>query len=102
MYIYKPLVYSLEHPEIPVNILALSFEMSKEVLLAKLLSLYILDKYHIDISYSEIFSLDKPVSDDKLKYIYDARDWLTKIDDKLTTSLISFKSKLESINFVIQ
>lgn len=84
MYIYKPLVYSLEHPEIPVNILALSFEMSKEVLLAKLLSLYILDKYHIDISYSEIFSLDKPVSDDKLKYIYDARDWLTKVDDKLT------------------
>lgn len=84
MYIYQPLRYSLEHPEIPINILALSFEMSKEVLLAKLLSLYILDTYHVDVSYAEIFSLDGIVSEEKLKYIYDAREWLNKVDEKLT------------------
>lgn len=84
MYIYQPLRYSLEHPEIPINILALSFEMSKEVLLAKLLSLYILDTYHVDVSYAEIFSLDGIVSEEKLRYIYDAREWLNKVDEKLT------------------
>lgn len=84
MYVYQPLKYSMEHPEIPINILALSFEMSQEVLLAKLLSLYILDTYHIDISYSEIFSLNDVISDEKLNYIYDAKEWLNKVDEKIT------------------
>lgn len=83
-YLYKPLCYTLEHPETPVDILFYSLEMDSETLLAKLLSLYILDTYHVRISYKKIFSLDERLTDEEFKYIQDARTWLDKIDDHLT------------------
>ena len=83
-YVYKPLQYTLEHPEIPVDILYFSLEMSKETLCANLLSLYILDKYHVYISYKEIFSLDTPLSAEKLKYVKESREWLEKVMCHLT------------------
>ena len=63
-YLYKPLCYTLENPETPVDVLFYSLEMDSETLLAKLLSLYILDTYHVRISYRKIFSLDERLTEE--------------------------------------
>lgn len=52
-----------------INILYYSFEMSSDTLLAKLLSRYIYDEFNVIITYEEILSLTKPISDEHLEYI---------------------------------
>lgn len=84
MYVYMPLKYALSHPETPVDILYLSFEMEKSVLLAKLLSLYIADRYQKDLSYAEILSLGDIISEENLSIVYEAKEWLYRVDEKLT------------------
>ena len=63
-HVYKPLQFALENPNIPIKILYFSLEMSPEVLLAKLLSLFISDQFHVQISYKEILSLGGILDDD--------------------------------------
>ena len=83
-HVYKPLQYHLEHPEISVEVLVFSLEMSAEVLLTKLLSLYILDTYHESVSFSEILSLGTILNDAKYKLVVKAKEWLRKIKPHLT------------------
>ena len=77
-HVYKPIQYAIEHPETPVNILYFSLEMSGEVLLAKLLSLHILDQYKKIISYKEILSLGEVLNEEKYELILKAKTWLEK------------------------
>ena len=67
-----------------VNILYYSFEMASEVLYAKLLSRYIYDEYHVVITFEEILSLTKPISDDKLKIVNKCVPFLNKLENTLT------------------
>ena len=82
-HVYQPLKYALEHPETEVDILFFSLEMSSEVLYAKLLSLYIFDHYHKEISFSSILSLDSVLNDEDYNLICEAREWVEKIDKHL-------------------
>ena len=68
----------------PVSILYYSFEMSSDILFAKILSLYIFDTYGQVISYQEILSLTEPISDEKFFYIEQSRDWLLNIQKHVT------------------
>lgn len=83
-HVYKPLQFALENPNIPVKILYFSLEMSPEVLLAKLLSLFISDQFHVQISYKEILSLGGILDDDKFELICKAKAWLERVVQHLT------------------
>lgn len=79
-------VYNLlkDEREEGVSILYYSFEMSKESLYAKLVSLYIYDKYKIVIPYKEILSMQETISDYKYDLILSCQEWLEKVDSVLT------------------
>lgn len=67
----------------PISILLYSFEMSKEVVLAKVLSRYIYDKYNKIVTYEDILSLSKPISEENYAVVMDCQQWLTDLDNKL-------------------
>jgi replicative DNA helicase len=67
-----------------INILYYSFEMASEILYAKLLSRYIYDEYYMVITFEEILSLSKPISDEKLEVVSKCLDWLNKLENILT------------------
>lgn len=67
-----------------LNILYYSFEMSGDVLFAKLLSRYIYDKFDEVVTYEDILSLTKPISDKHKKLVDQCIDWLRVISNVLT------------------
>ena len=79
-------VYNLlkDEKEEGLSILYYSFEMSKESLYAKLVSLYIYDHFKEVIPYKEILSMQEKISDEKYELILACKDWLSKVDDILT------------------
>ena len=86
--VYTPFMHYLRNKDkdssLDVNFLLFSFEMSKEVLLAKLLSLYIHETYHKVISYSTILSLNETISDEDLQYVEASKNWLLELEKKCT------------------
>lgn len=90
--IYTPFKQKMENPNIDLHFLLFSFEMSAEVLLAKLLSLYIYDTYNRILSYGDILSLTTTISNEDLDFINDSRWWLEEFEkccdiiDKPTTA----------------
>ena len=66
-----------------LKIIYFSFEMSQEVLMAKLLSMHILDRYKVRIRYSEILSFGDKLSDDKFKYIEMSAAWMEEVEKHL-------------------
>jgi len=68
----------------PVNILYYSFEMSGDILYAKILSLYIYDTFNKVITYETILSLLQPISDENYEYIKKSEEWLFKLQESFT------------------
>ena len=66
-FVYQPLVQMLGNPKLKIIFFAL--EMSSEVLMAKLLSLHVLDTYGVKLEYKEILSLGTKLSDEKYALI---------------------------------
>jgi len=79
-YVYSPFMQHIQDPSINVNFLLFSFEMSAEVLFAKLLSVYIYETYGEIVSYDEILSLTGKCSDAHFKLIQDSIPWLEKLE----------------------
>ena len=71
-YVYSPLMHALEQG-LNISILYFSFEMSSEALFAKLLSLFIWEKYKKVVSFNDIMSLSKPMDDETFNIIVDAK-----------------------------
>lgn len=67
-----------------ISILYYSFEMSSDVLFAKILSRYIWDKFEKIITYEEILSLKTPISDEDYAYVLASQEWLEKISQNIT------------------
>lgn len=67
-----------------VSILYYSFEMSADILYAKLLSRHIYDEYGEIITYKDILSLTKIITDSQLEFIYKSRDWLNELQTHIT------------------
>lgn len=63
-----------------IHFLLFSFEMSAEVLLAKLLSTYIYEEYDKIISYGKILSLTEQLSDEDWEIIQKAKPWLEEFE----------------------
>ncbi len=68
----------------PISVLFYSFEMSKEVLFAKLISRYIWETFKQVITYEDILSLTSPISDEKYEYIKKSIDWIKYLDSLVT------------------
>lgn len=83
-HIYNPFKQYMKDKTIDVHFLIFSFEMSSEVLLAKLLSMHLYDKYHKVISYEEILSLTSPLTNEDLKLIESERSWLDELEKRCT------------------
>lgn len=69
---------------IPIAILMYSFEMSKEVLQAKLVSRYIWDEFGEVVTYEDILSLSTPISDFHNDLYEKSKHWLEKITKLMT------------------
>lgn len=67
-----------------VSIMYYSFEMSNEVLMAKLLSRYIYDEFGKIVTFEDILSLSKTISEDDYKSIQQAIKWLESVESILT------------------
>lgn len=80
-YVYQPLKQMLGDPRL--KIVYFSLEISKELLMAKLLSIYILDKYHESISFKELLSFTDKLDDYKYKIVIDAFSWLSEVEKHL-------------------
>lgn len=78
--VYQPFKQKIADPNIDLHFLLFSFEMSAEVLLAKLLSLYIYDQYQVVLSYGDILSLNGPLSDEHLALIEQSKWWLEEFE----------------------
>lgn len=78
--IYQPFIQHLANPDIDVHFLLFSFEMSAEVLLAKLLSLHLYDTYNKVLPYGEILSLTAKLSDEDYQLIEQSKPWMEKFE----------------------
>ncbi len=72
----------MRNPELDIHYLLFSFEMSAEVLLAKLLSTYIYEEYNKVISYDQILSLTDTLSEENYEIIVEAKQWLTIFESR--------------------
>lgn len=81
-YVYSAFKQYMLNKQLDVHFLLFSFEMSAEVLLAKLLSLYIYDTYNEILPYSEILSLGKICSDNHYQLIEQSKEWLQEFESK--------------------
>jgi len=79
-------VYNLikNNKETPISILYYSFEMSADVLYAKILSRYIWDKFNQVVTYEDILSLTKPISDEHEQLVQQSEPWLNELSKKVT------------------
>lgn len=79
--LYQPLKQMLGNDKL--RILYISLELSTEVLLAKLLSLYIYDTYGVVITYEQMLSMKSTLTEDLYKYVEMSRPWLEQVNKHL-------------------
>ena len=78
--IYRPL---RDYENKDIKLVYYSLEMSEEVLLAKLLCLYIYEEFNYIIPYTDLMSWQSILDDRSYGYVLQGRAWLEKIQDKL-------------------
>ena len=78
-------LYSVLKNNPNANILQIYFslEMSSDVLLSKLLSLYLFDTYGIEISHMDLMSVRNPLPDIEYQLVQKGKMWLESIASKL-------------------
>lgn len=87
-FIYCPLIAFLENPEFSnrdPHWLIFCLEMTKEQLYAKLVSMYIFDKYHKQLRFKQIFSRGKDciLSDEDFELLKNCSDFIDVLDERL-------------------
>lgn len=82
--VFKPFQEYLKNENLNIHWLLFSFEMSAEVVFAKLLSTYLYEEYGRIISYDQILSLKESLSDEDFDLINTAKSWLIKLEHRCT------------------
>lgn len=82
-YIYRPLMEHIEDSNFKISYFSL--EMSAELLFAKLLSIYIFEKYGVELSTKELLSRKRKyrLSDENFKIVQECKPWLEKVESIL-------------------
>ncbi len=78
------LMYKNTSTPLKVDYLIFSFEMSSEVLLARLLSMYIYDTFHKVLSYSDILSFNQAITDSDYTIVQKSKCWLSEFEKHCT------------------
>lgn len=78
-YLYRPLMQALEN-KMDFKIIYFSLEMTGEMLLAKLASIHILEKYGVQLGYKEIFSKKETLNNQDYALVKEALLWLEEIE----------------------
>lgn len=78
--VFKPFQQYMIDKTIDLHFLLFSFEMSAEVLLCKLLAMYIYEEYHVIMSYNEILSLSTNLTDEHYEFILKSVEWLREFE----------------------
>ena len=73
----------IDDPNRKIKIVYFTLEMSPNKLLAKLLGLYLYEKYGIILPYKKLMSWEVPLSDELYKYVEEGKNWLEEISQKL-------------------
>ena len=83
--VYKPfMAYISNVNKIDIHWLIFSFEMSAEVLFAKLLSTFIYETHNVVITYGDILSFTEPLSDELYNLIEASKYWLIELEKHCT------------------
>lgn len=80
-YIYKPLMEKLGQDDF--KIVYYSLEMTAEVLMAKLASMFIWEQHGIEITFDVILSRDEIISEEHFKILEETYEWLTMVEKHL-------------------
>ena len=82
-YIYRPLMDNLDNDNF--SVIYYSLEMSRSILLGKLLSMYIAETFGYDISIKEMLgkNRNKQLTDEQYDILQKGKDWLEKIESKI-------------------
>lgn len=79
-----------------ILIVYFSLELSREIIEAKLISLYLWEKYQLELSVKEILGkTDRKLTDNEYDLIYEGLDWINSLKDHL----IIFDDSLNSKKF---
>lgn len=83
-YIYRPIMENINSEDFKV--IYYSLEMTAENLFAKLLSIYIWEKYSKEFSFKELLSRKKDyvLSDEDYQLVLDSADWLKRLEKIIT------------------
>lgn len=84
-----------DYPNKDIIIVYFSLEMSSNVLLAKLLTIYIEEMYGIEISYMDLMSVRTTLKEALYQYVLLAKEWLESISSKL----LIYDTQLSSASF---
>ena len=62
-----------DYPDANITYVYFSLEMNESVLLAKILSLYLLEEYGLELSFMDLMSVRKKMSDEYYEKVLEAR-----------------------------
>ena len=79
------LMYRLfkDHPKEPIYLVYFSLEIGAEVLLSKLMQLYVAEEMHKYLTLNTIFSLDMIIRDEDYECLEKAKAWLKQFQDRI-------------------
>lgn len=63
-----------DYPNDPIYIIYFSLEIGSEILLSKLMSLYIAEKFGVYLTVNDILSFESPLSDENYEYLRKAKE----------------------------
>lgn len=84
-----------DYPDANITYVYFSLEMNESVLLAKILCLYLLEEFGLELSFMDLMSIRKKMSDEDYNKVLKARKWLDTISEKI----IIYDKQLSSDDF---
>lgn len=79
--VYQPFKQYIESGRnFNINFLLFSFELSAEVLLTKLLSIYVWDTFKKELPFDRILSLREPMREEDYEFVNKSLDWLKELE----------------------
>lgn len=83
-YIYRPFMDNMDNDNF--RVIYYSLEMPRTILFGKLVGMYILEKYGIELSIKELLSKrrNEALSDEHYQILLDSLDWMHKLESRFT------------------
>lgn len=72
-----------DYPNDPIYIVYFSLEIGAEILLSKLMSLYIAEEFGVYLTVNDVLSFESPLSDENYQYLQKAKDWVDSMKNRI-------------------